>query len=145
MLLSAPTPKNEIAVSPMLTKNGLGGNPGNASSHRNDRRGTMPTSKNATNVVAAARVADGPSREMPCSSTIIVSIHLSRSDVMMKTARSKSSPSNPFAAKICRTSSRSPSGTVSMCTSSCRRARVRCCWCGACCSGRAMRTCRGHE
>src|SRR5262249_38295815 len=77
---------------------------------RKGSKGTRPQSANALNVVNAAVHADRGSSGKPYSSVNIVRTQRSGSEVIKATMRSRSSPAKPFAAKIWRISSRSPSG-----------------------------------
>ncbi len=81
----------------------------------------MPQTTKAAKVAAAARTGVRATGCSPCSSAIMVSIQRSRSAVITSTAGSSASPENPLARRIWRTSSRSPSGTASMCRSSMAR------------------------
>src|SRR6185436_16333806 len=77
-------------------------------------RGARPQIAKALNVDPAANHGERAAWGNPYSSLNIVVTQRSGSEVISSTTRSRSAPSNPFAAKIWRTSSRSPSGAISM-------------------------------
>ena len=77
--------------------------------------GTNPQITKAEKVTIAAVQGDRVTGERWCSSTSMVRAQRSLSAVMASTALSSVSPLKPLAAKICRISSRSPSGSAAMC------------------------------
>jgi hypothetical protein len=110
----APTTKNATPVITALHVNGCATSPGTATSYTNTARGRKPMVRNAVRVARAARYSFGSVEPNPSSSLIIVSAQSAGSEVITSTTRSSSSPPKPFAAKIWRISSRSPSGTSRM-------------------------------
>jgi hypothetical protein len=84
----------------------------------NGSSGTRPHSMKAAKVLAAALSGERTALGRPYSSDSIVSTQRLVSAVITSTARSRSGPSKPLPRKICRISSRSPSGTASMWRSS---------------------------
>jgi hypothetical protein len=65
---------------------------------RKGSSGTAPQRTKAANVLSAAVIGERGTSDRPYSSLSIVSTHWSSSAVITRTARSRSFPSNPFAA-----------------------------------------------
>jgi hypothetical protein len=89
----------------------------------NGSSGAAPHTTNAAKVAPAAFNGEARTLERPCSSASMVSTQTSRRCVIRPVISSRSAPSNPFCAKICRISSASPAGSVRMWRSSIRRSR----------------------
>ena len=106
-LRAAPIVKKTPAVKAIASPNACGSPTANGNS------GAIPQSTKALKVLRAARQGLRTCRGRPYSSAYMVRTQRSRSSVIAATTRSKSAPVRPFSRKICRTSSRSPSGTVS--------------------------------